>query len=128
LCTARAMSQEKVEIVRGVIEAWNRRDFGTLMSFGADDVELRLIGGFADMIGDTFDGPAEVLRFWREMIIELDASRVLVVTHFQARGRGSGIEVDASGAQLWNVRGGEVHSVKLFQSKAEAVEAAGLSE
>jgi hypothetical protein len=54
--------------------------------------------------------------------------QVLVVTHFQARGRGSGIEVDASGAQLLTVREGKVHNVKLFQSKADALEAAGLSE
>jgi hypothetical protein len=44
------------------------------------------------------------------------------------RGRGSGVEVDAVGAQLWTIRNGKVRSVKLYQSKADALEAAGPSE
>jgi hypothetical protein len=32
------------------------------------------------------------------------------------------------GAQLWRIRDGQVKSVTMFQSKIEALEAAGLSE
>jgi hypothetical protein len=35
--------------------------------------------------------------------------------------------VSAKGATIWTVRDGEVAAVKLYQSKAEALEAAGLS-
>ena len=34
------MAQENVEIVLDVIEAWNRRDFEALMSFGDGQVHL----------------------------------------------------------------------------------------
>jgi hypothetical protein len=58
----------------------------------------------------------------------LDESRVIAVNHFRARGRESGIEVDAVGAQLWTISEGKERSVQLYQSKTEALEAAGLSE
>lgn len=48
---------------------------------------------------------------------------LIVVNHIRMRGRGSGVEVDAVGAQLWTIADGEVQGVKLYQSKAEALEA-----
>jgi hypothetical protein len=38
------------------------------------------------------------------------------------------VTVDAATAWLWTFSGGEGKSMKLYQSKAEALEAAGLSE
>jgi hypothetical protein len=40
----------------------------------------------------------------------------------------AGVPVDAVNARLFTVSDGKARSVKLFQSKAEALEAAGLSE
>ncbi len=51
---------------------------------------------------------------------------MVVVNRVRGRGRGSGVEVDATGAQLWTITGGKVRSVKLYQSKAEALEDVGL--
>jgi ketosteroid isomerase-like protein len=34
------MSQENVEIVRAAIDAWNRRDFDSLMNLVHEDVEF----------------------------------------------------------------------------------------
>jgi hypothetical protein len=93
------------------------RDWSTLRPYSEAETEW---GSFIEVFDAMHWEPKEIL--------DLDASRVLVATRFQARGRGSGIEVDASGAQLWTVRDGQVQSVKLFQSKAEALEAAGLRE
>jgi hypothetical protein len=36
------------------------------------------------------------------------------------------VEVDATGAQLWTITGGKLRSAKLYQSKAEALDAVGL--
>jgi hypothetical protein len=52
---------------------------------------------------------------------------VSVVTR-QARGRGSGAEVKWSGALVWTIREGKVVRVVWFRTRAEALEAAGLSE
>ena len=43
------------------------------------------------------------LRWDPEEIIEVDESRLIAVNHVRMRGRGSGIEVDAMGAQLWTI-------------------------
>ena len=42
--------------------------------------------------------------------------------------RESGVEVDAVGAQLWTIADGKGRNVKLYQSKADALEAAGMGE
>ena len=58
----------------------------------------------------------------------MDDTRVVVVNHVRMRGRGSGVDVDATGVQLWTIKAGEAQRVKLYQSKADALEAAGLRE
>jgi hypothetical protein len=57
----------------------------------------------------------------------VDEARVIVVNHVRMRGRGSGVEVDATGAQLWTISGGKVRSLKIYQSKADALEDLGLA-
>ena len=134
------MSQENVEIVRRAFELWNRRDVDGALEIAADDIAMDWSNSIGPAKG-VHRGREEVRKFWMsfldafesmhwepEEVIELDPSRVLIATHLRARGRGSGVEVDASGAQLWTVKDGQLQSVKLFQSKAEALEAAGLPE
>ena len=61
-------------------------------------------------------------------VIALDGDQVLVVNRVRMRGRASHVDVQAIGAQVWTIRNGKLGSVKLYQSKAEALEAVGLSE
>ena len=70
----------------------------------------------------------ESVRWDPEEIIEVDETRLIVLNHVRMRGRGSGVQVDATAAQLWTITDGKARRIKLFQSKAEALEAAGLSE
>ena len=134
------MSHENVEIVRQVIEAWNRRDYETLMAFGHDDIELHLIGGFADMIGERFEGRDGVLRFWREMAQtigghidfddsrDLDGSKLLVRFTWTGSGFESGAPAEMKTGQIWTFRDGKVIHVDAYYDAAAAIEAAGLSE
>ena len=41
------------------------------------------------------------------------------------RGKGSGVEVDATGVQLWTIVDGEARGIRLYQSKADALAAVG---
>jgi ketosteroid isomerase-like protein len=50
------MSQENVEIVRRAFRAFNDRDVDAMLANRSDDVELRLIGGFADLMGTEVMG------------------------------------------------------------------------
>jgi hypothetical protein len=89
----------------------------------------------------VYRGRPEALRLWRsfldawdslqwdpEEIIDVDESRVIAVNRVRMRGQGSGVDVDAIGVHLWTFSDGTVESIKLYQSKDEALEAAGLSE
>jgi ketosteroid isomerase-like protein len=60
-----------------------------------------------------------------EEVVEVGPETVLIATHVRARGKGSGVPVEARGASVWSVRDGRVTSAKLFQSKAEALAALG---
>jgi ketosteroid isomerase-like protein len=54
--------------------------------------------------------------------------RVVVVAHHRGRGRRSGVEVDARYYEVYTVREGKVSRIDEFADRAEALQAAGLSE
>jgi ketosteroid isomerase-like protein len=134
------MSQENVELVRGAIDSINRRDLDQAIEAAHDDFEADWSNSIAPH-GGVYRGREQArvlieafLEAWDEFhwdpqeIIEVDEARVLVVNRVRGRGRGSGVAVDAIGAQLWTIAGGKVRGIKLYQSKADALEAAGLRE
>jgi ketosteroid isomerase-like protein len=129
------MPGENAELVRRVYDAINRGDIDAAQEVGADDG----VWDWSNSIGPAkgvYRGKQQQREFWTsfveafeevrwetEEIVEVDESRLIVVNHVRMRGRGSGVEVDAVGAQLWTIADGEVQAVKLYQSKAEALEA-----
>jgi ketosteroid isomerase-like protein len=134
------MSQENVEVVRRILDAMNRRDVDAVVDSATEDVVMDwsnsrgLLGGVRqgrDQAREAFEEflePWESLRWEPEELIELGDDRVLTVSRLQMRGRGSGVEVNASGASIWTIRNGKAAAIILYQSKAEALKAAGLSE
>jgi ketosteroid isomerase-like protein len=134
------MWQENVEIVRRTIDLFNAGEIHRAMEQVRDDFEVDWSNSIGPHKG-IYRGRSEALRLWRsfveafdalhwdpEEIIEVDEARVIVVNHVRMRGRDSGVDVDAMGAQLWTITGGKAQRLKLYQSKADALETAGLSE
>ncbi len=134
------MSQENVEIVRRSVVLWSQGDVVGALEVATDDVVMDWSNSIGPAKG-VYRGKEAVRRFWiafvdafdemrwdLEEVIEVDGSRVIAVNHFRARGRGSGIDVNALGAQLWTISEGKARSIKLYQSKSAALKAAGLSE
>jgi ketosteroid isomerase-like protein len=134
------MSQENVEIVRTVLDAINRGDVDAAIEAVSEEFEADWSNSRGVLSGiyrgrdetreslKAFLEPWESLRWHAEELIELDNDRVLTVSNIRMRGRGSGVEVSATGASIWTIRDGKAATMKLYQSKAEALEAAGLSE
>jgi ketosteroid isomerase-like protein len=133
------MSGENTELVRRVAALFNEVDVDAALDFAADDFvmdwsnsigPLRGVYEGHDGVRDLFDAFSEA---WEEIkwepleITELDDDHVLVVNHVRMRGKGSGVEVDATGAQIWTLRDGVGRRITLYQSKAEALEATGLA-
>ena len=134
------MSEGNIELVRRTIELWNATEIDQALEELADDFEMDWSNSIGPLKG-IYRGREGVLKLWRsfldawdavywdpEEIIEVDDTRVVVVNHVRMRGRGSGVDVDATGVQLWTIEAGKAQRVKLYQSKAEALEAAGQIE
>jgi ketosteroid isomerase-like protein len=51
---------------------------------------------------------------------------VILIGRVQERGRASGIEVESHGAAVWTLREGQIVRFKIYQSRDEALKAAGL--
>lgn len=135
------MSRENVELLRQTVDAINRGDIDGSLENAADDFEVDWSNAIGPGRRGIYNGKDAAREFWRsfveafdelrwdfEEIIEVDESRVIAVNHVRARGRGSGAAVDSVSALLWTISDGKARSVKLFQSKAEALEAVGLQE
>jgi ketosteroid isomerase-like protein len=134
------MSQENVEVVLDQFAATNERDFPRAMSHYAEDVEL-VVDREAFLQGGTFKGRDAVgqwfgdwfrtfepgYRFEIEEARDLGDAVLLVATH-RGRGRTSGAEVHGETGYLYTVRDGKVVRAELYAGRAEALDAAGLSE
>jgi ketosteroid isomerase-like protein len=119
------VSEENVATMRAIFEAVNRGDLDdTVARIPEEDFVADWSESVAPERG-VYRGRDEVEYFESEII---DAGDLVVrVGGLRARGTGSGAEVTARGTQVWRFRGGTPISVRLYQSKAEALEATGLS-
>jgi ketosteroid isomerase-like protein len=138
------MSQENMEIVRQVYEAVGRRDAAAVLALYDPEVEVTFSQGtLADRIGEAgrFSGHEGLRAFDRELRQAFEdfetnyeelvdaGERVISVSRYRATGRRSGIEIDGPPQfGVWTVREGRITHVDWFDSRPEALEAAGLSE
>jgi ketosteroid isomerase-like protein len=133
------MSEENVAIVRGIWDADRRRDREAVSAAYAPDVEWEdntgLWGDWGVARGP--DGVQQAWRRWYEAFEDVriefgevaDAGAVVVATyHVSARGRGSGVEVRQAITLVWTLAAGKAIRIRSYASRAEALEAAGLSE
>jgi ketosteroid isomerase-like protein len=138
--TSRAMSQENAEVVKLLYDALNRRDWESFGKLVQPDVELpgtiggleegRFIRGVDGIKQVTEEEDTEV---WEKHLIEpeivIDAGeQVVVVQREYQRGKGSGIDIVAETAVVFDVRDGLVARIQAYMDRAAALEAAGLSE
>jgi ketosteroid isomerase-like protein len=132
------MSQENVEIVRHHVEAWNRRDLKTWLATFRSDAEIdwsRARGPFKGV----YRGHGEHEAFWdvfwstfKDVQLENygfveTGSEVVYSQTAHMRGR-QGIEVIARSTHVHTLENGQIICLRLFQERAEALEAAGLRE
>jgi ketosteroid isomerase-like protein len=73
-----------------------------------------------DMFDDFRAEPVEV--------IEAGEDKVIAVVRISGRAKLSGVETDLTYAELWTLRDGKVAWGRQYWTRAEALEAAGLSE
>jgi ketosteroid isomerase-like protein len=131
------MLQENVELVRQAEEAILRRDRDAYLALHDEDFEIVPIRDwpegavrgreagwdFSMRIRDSFEWvPVEVER------VAAGADKVLVHLRYDARGAGSGAEVELDQWYVATVREGKILRLEWFTDGVEAREAAGLRE
>ena len=132
------MSQENVEIVQRDVAARAARDWSALPGIWHPEIELVLVAGSGtfrgiDEITTFFDSLSDLYSEFRVEVDEMVDTGDRVVTVERVAGRG----LKGSHAQTWihtplfkviSFKDGKIWRVKEYPGRAEALEAAGLSE
>ena len=104
------MSQENVESMRAMVEAFNRRDLEVLKALFVADAEIVPVR--AAMEGTVYRGPdaaeqwvAAVDASWEQLHVEIEeerdsGDRVLGLGRIHGRGRQSGAPIDVEAASV----------------------------
>ena len=134
------MSEENVEIVRPMYEAFNRRDWDALFRDADPEIAFTYhnVGTTAD--AGTRRGREEVVAFAEEyggafekLIWEPEEffdreDRVVAIVSVRSRPPGGAVDLVVRNGHLWTIHGGVVLSMESFPTPESALEAAGLSE
>jgi ketosteroid isomerase-like protein len=132
------MALSNIDVVRSVVAAFNSADFPAALDLLTEDVEFDWSRRMLD--GEIVTGREEVQRFLRgvreifdeihipsDELTDLGDGVVLLVGTARFKGRASGLDVEASAANLWTVRDGTVARFRFYQSKEDALSDAATS-
>jgi len=128
------MAATNLDLVRSIYAAWRRGDF-TSAEWAHPEIEYVTADGPAPGSVTGLAGMAETFRDWlstwqewrveAEEYRELDEDRVLVLFHFSARGKTSGLElgqIGTKGASLFHLRGGKVTRLVQYLDRERGLE------
>jgi ketosteroid isomerase-like protein len=134
------VARDKVDVVKRVVEASNRRDVdGAFAELLTPDFEWHPAIVRA-LDGAVYRGREGVERFaadtsenWEELQNVAAEFRdlgdlVFVLGRLKGRGKGSGAPVDQQYAGIYDFRGDRVWRYRVYFDRAEGLRAAGLSE
>jgi ketosteroid isomerase-like protein len=136
------MSQENVDVVRGIYDAVARRDDVTPFGVYAEDIVWDLSNARRAALNPkpVYQGHEGVRHAWRDMLSafgEVDfeveelidaGDQVLAVIREREVGRASGVPVETTHLAVWTLAGGKVTRMQVFDDRHAAERAAGLSE
>src|SRR3954462_5959357 len=113
------MSQEDVALVRRFEESWARRDLDGALECVHAEFEFDWSDSRGPFVG-TYRGHDGLTCFWTDMLeaweqfspevveaFDCGPERLITLDVVRARGKGSGIDMEARGAMVWTVRDGE---------------------
>jgi ketosteroid isomerase-like protein len=133
------MSQQNVEIVRNGYERFAATGEFTDEIATADFVwDMSNFHGWPEQ--QVYAGAAGARAFltewtnaWEDWELEVDAlhdagDRVVALVRQHGRSKAAGTPVDMSFAQVWTLRDGKEARMDMYSDRAEALEAAGVSE
>ena len=133
------MSRENVEVMRAVMDAFNRRDVEALGALLAPDAEIVPMRAALES-NSAYRGPnaaadwyAAVEEAWVNLSADFEGTRevgdrVLGFGRIRGRGRGSGAAIDVEATAVAHFRAGLITRLQIFTNREEALEAVGVPE
>jgi ketosteroid isomerase-like protein len=134
------MSQENVEVVRQMLQAFADGGLAAMAEFWDPDIDWRAAEGALDDVGEMH-GPVAVRRYIQDWIDTFDDfsvvaeelrdvgdDRVLAIQRVNGRAKLSGTETDLRYAVVNTVRDGKVVRGREYLSLDQALAAVGLRE
>jgi ketosteroid isomerase-like protein len=136
------MSQENVDLVRGLYEAFARGDAVTPFEVYSEDMVWDVSNARRGWLGSkpVYQGHEGVRQFWRDGLSAFGAvdlnveelvdggDQVMAVIRERDVGRASGVPVETRHFAVWTVAGSKVVQLQIFDDRQQALEAVGLSE
>ena len=134
------MSQENVELIREVSRAFNERDIEGMLRWVHPEVEIRIIGGFEDLVGGSFSGHAGARRFFTDWFatfetLEIDhekfieaGEQIVTISRLKGTVEGSASPAEVRSGIVWRFKEGKISEYAGFYNVRDALEAVGLSE
>jgi ketosteroid isomerase-like protein len=134
------VSEQNVELVKWAIDAFNRRDrqgpdvynalytpdfeWSPSLPHALERDSYQGLEGVETVLGEVQD----IFAYYRVYADEFRdlGDRVLMLGRQEARGRASGVPVDAPIAMIWEFRGDRISRVRSYTDRGEALKAVGL--
>jgi hypothetical protein len=145
--------QESVEVLKGIYEAFNRRDMERLLAGFDPEIEiqetedlgyaallLRVLGPRFVVLSGGYHGHEEVQGLFQTVWdisesfaaepqeFEAVGDQILVTLHLQARATASGVGGEGRTAHLWTMKKKKGSRLQVFATKADALQAADSAE
>jgi ketosteroid isomerase-like protein len=132
------MSQDNVEILRRALPESAPADAEALLALLDERVEWDYVGAFPEVV--TYHGPDEVREFLQQWSGAFDdfgfeaeeaigaGDSVVVLLHQWGQGKETGARVESRTWQVFTFRDGKIVHCRGYGTKAEALDAAGLTE
>jgi ketosteroid isomerase-like protein len=129
-----------LDLVRSIYAAWERGDYGST-EWAHPEIELVAASDGPDP--GCWTGRAEIAQAWRDYLRvwedhrseaeeyrEIDNERILVLISVTGRGKTSGMDLgqmQAQGANLFRIQGGQVTRLVLYTDRDRALADLGLT-
>jgi len=136
------VSHENVEVVRRVLEAWQRDDFDVFLANIDPAIEWQpVLERLVEGAESAYRGHEGMRRFWHYYRTELadfeveaqelrdvGDDRVVLLGRFGWRGAASGVKLESPVGMVITVRDGKMIQSTDYPSQQEALKAVGLEE
>jgi ketosteroid isomerase-like protein len=129
------MSQENVEVVRQIYDAWNDDDISRLPDLFDERTRLRLNVMMGPYLGHqgvrqfVVDLRADWLQLSMSVQEAIDGGdRIIAIVREDGIGRSSRVPISSIETHVWTVRDGRAFRADAYPNRAKALESVGLSE